>query len=174
MIENKEKQWLKEFQSFVQSNDSPSMETSRAIFSHVRLDLHPPFTHVLLKLGAIQLFAGALTLLFCPQLGVGPFLSQDGLMILFMQFGAAACAAACGAIFLGIGTCLASLFLRPEELRTLRQRQLVGIPLMSVVSLMLLMLAGASGSAILYLVWLIGAILGGEIAARVVYRVRLA
>ena len=96
-----EKEWFKEFLSFLGGEALPPSSISQAVQSRVHTDLNPAFSKVLMKLGSIQLFVGAMTLLFCPQLGVGPLFGEHGLMYLFMNFGPVVCTAACGAIFFG-------------------------------------------------------------------------
>jgi hypothetical protein len=167
-----EQEWLREFQSFLTTDHAPPESISRPLVAHIRSRLNPSFWSVLVKLGILQLSLGALTLLVCPQLGVGPAFGEHGLMYLFMHFGPIVCTAACGALFFGLSLFLGLLLIRPEEFRVVGRRRLVHIPVLSSVSLMLLMLVGASGTLLFYSAWWIGAVLAGEIGAEAAARTR--
>lgn len=162
-----EKEWFKEFQSFLSAEAVPPSSISKAVSHRVHADLNPAFWTVLVKLGVIQLTVGAFTLLFCPQLGVGPVFGEHGLMYLFMHFGPVVCTAACGAIFFGLSLLFGLLLIRPEEFRVARKQRLVHIPALSAVSLMLLMVAGAEETLLFYAVWFFSAILSGEVSSHI-------
>ncbi len=172
--ENHDQEIFKEFQDFLKSNTIPPNSVSQSLFSRISLDLNPSFWLVFLKLGTIQLTVGAFSLLFCPQLGVGPFFGEYGLMYVFMRFGAVACTAACAAIFFGLSMLLGLLLIRPEEFRVARQIQLIHIPALSTVSLMLLMMVGGDGTLLFYSVWFFGALLGGKLSTQLVVHTRQA
>lgn len=173
MSKKTEKEWFKDFQSFIQGGEAPPAAISAALLARIHHDLNPPYFKVFAKLAVIQLLAGAVTLIFCPQLGIGPLLGEHGLMILFMRFGPVVCAGLCGALFFGVSLLLATYLLRPQELRRMRQKHLLGIPILSGVSLMLLMILGASGTPLIYAGWLLGAILGGEVSTYAISSARL-
>jgi hypothetical protein len=69
-----------------------------------------------IKALALHLFSGALTLLVCPQFGMGPLYGEHGLMGVFMQLGPIGCALSCGAFFMLGGVLLAPLIFQRGEL----------------------------------------------------------
>lgn len=91
-----------------------------------------------------------------------------------MNFGPVVCTAACGLIVFGLSILTGLLLIRPEELRVVRKHRLLAIPLLSAISLMLLMVVGADGTFLFYSVWFLGALAGGVISSLVATRARLA
>ena len=170
--DNNKEQWLREFRRFLAGNETPPAHVFEGLRDRVRTDLNPVFWSVVLKLAVIQLSVGAGTLLFCPQLGVGPVLGDYGLMYLFMHFGPLVCTAACGAFFFGLSMLFGLLLLRPEEFRVVRERRLIHLPMLCTLSLMMLMALGASGTLVFYMVWLGSALVGGEISSWIATRTR--
>ena len=143
-----------EFQEFLKSTPAfPMAAASRALFSQVRNDLNPSFWRVFRKLALVQTIAGAVTLSFCPQLGVGPLIGGHGLMVLFMPLGRTACAAFCGSFLLGVSLLVAAWVLKPEEIRQARKWQLGHVLLLVSLSFSALMLLGGSGDALSLLAW---------------------
>lgn len=169
---NNDQELFREFRNFLKSGSPPPEGASRSILSRIHSDLNPSYLLVFLKLGAIQLTVGGFTLLFCPQLGVGPVFGEYGLMYLFMRFGPVACTAACSVIFFGLSMLLGLLLIRPEEFRVAKQKQLIHIPVLSTLSLALLMVLGGEGTVVFYSVWFLGALVGGELSTQIATRTR--
>lgn len=136
--------WNDDFKEFLETPaEKPAAPARASLFQTVRQDLNPSSFHVFLKILTLHLFAGSLTLLVCPQFGVGPLGGGHGLMHYFMQLGNAVCALFCGAFFF-IGTALLSfLFLRPEDLKIARRHQLGQFTLLAVLSVAALMWGGS-------------------------------
>ena len=111
---------------------------------------------------AIHFVVGAFTLLFCPQFGVS-LTSGRGLMPYLMKYGESLCMLGCGALFTALSILVASLVLRPEEVRVLKEKELLQLALLSTLSLGALALLGGEFALTFALVWLLGAILGGAI-----------
>jgi hypothetical protein len=154
------KKFEDEFDDFVGDKTAGPAHLARAQFlDRVHNDLNPTMVNVLKKLILIQLGSGLLTLLFCPQLGVG-FTSNMGLMSILMSYGETYCMAGCGALFLGIGSLIAALLLRPEEVRVLRQTQLMQFPILSFLALSVFICFGAPVITVLGLAWLAGSVIG--------------
>src|SRR6185312_8070245 len=113
-----------EFEDFKNTKDiSPPNWVNELIFSRIRRDLNPSGLSVFKKLAFIQLLTGIITLMFCPQLGIGFFKDNMGLMSLLMKFGDNICMAGCGALFLSISALASVIFLRPEEISVLKKNQ---------------------------------------------------
>lgn len=153
--------WVDEFQSFmlVEEQEPPRQVSSRVI-QIVQSSLHPSQWRVFAKLALIHLLVGFLVLLVCPQFGIGLFEGM-GLTSLFMHFGEIVCSIACGALFLGTSMFVSSLFLRPEEIRVMREREFMQLTSLALVSIFVFASLGATVAATLGLTWIIGSILGG-------------
>lgn len=151
----------KEFIEFLSSEPiSPPREISQNIIEKISRDLNPSSLSVFAKVSLIHLIIGSITLLFCPQFGLG-FLSGMGIMHLFMNLGSFGCALLCGSIFLGFSTLTVALILRPEEIRVVRKNNFIQISLLAIFSLLIFMIFGeivVSGHS---MAWLLGGILMG-------------
>ena len=119
--------------------EAPS-QISRLVLDRVRLSLNPPQLLVFRKLLGVHFISAMVTLLFCPQFGVGPLGGGAGLMGFIMKYGYFACAFFCGAIFLGSSAVLSHLVLRREELRVLYRAGLWQFSLLGILSVMIIMI----------------------------------
>lgn len=152
--------WENDFREFLDADSSaPPAVLSDGVVKHVRAELNPSFWKILSKLALIQAASGAVSLLYCPQFGLS-FTSGHGLMHYLMQYGATVCMVGCGALFTGLSLLVASLLLRPEEVRVLRSHRLLQATVISALSLGAFACAGATMVGGLALVWAGGAILG--------------
>jgi hypothetical protein len=131
---------------------------SRRICHRVKRELEPSTSHVLRKILAIHVVVSAVSLLFCPQLGVGRGM---GIMPFFMPFGELTCAAFCGSLFLGLSSLFTVGLLTSAELRRVSRWGGAYIPLLSALSYAALMLLGASPEWPETLAWVAGSSLGG-------------
>ena len=95
-----------------------------------------------------------------------------GLMGLFMRYGEQACMLGCGAVFMTGSALVASLVLRPEEIRKLRRTELLIFPALAVFSLGALFCFGATIAAGLALFWLLGSIAGGLATLELTWLIR--
>lgn len=119
--------------------------------------MNPPWPKLLRKTLWIHLFSSLVTLSLCNQMGVRLFFDGPGLMEYFMNLGFWTCMGLCGAFYMGSTFLLLSLFSDLDERNKFRkQLPVLGIAL-SVLSLSVLVVAGASVSAGIILVWLLGA-----------------
>ncbi|HEY8278466.1 MAG TPA: hypothetical protein VIH99_02505 [Bdellovibrionota bacterium] len=150
-----------ELQEFLEAERlSPPVVLSEAVRSKIFVKLQPPFWQVLGKLAFIQTLAGALSLAYCPQFGMA-FSRSHGLMHYLMQYGKSVCMLGCGALFVGVSLLAASLVLRPEEVRALRERRLLQITATVGLSLGAFVCFGAEVMEAMTLAWALGATLGG-------------
>lgn len=170
-----------EFQAFLATEEVlPSPGVSRRIIGHIRSELNPSFLRVFAKLCLIHLFTGGLTLLVCPQFGIGPLGGGHGLLGSFLHHhGIWVCAMTCGALFLGTTAILSALLLKQEEVKVVYRTQLWQFSLLATLSISLLMLAGKLVrievphlSPEYIALWLLAAILGSQIFYQVSYRIR--
>lgn len=169
------KAWLRDFEDFVKSPEHvPPTELSNRFLAVIRRKLDPPTSLVFTKAIAIQGITAFILLLFCPQLGVGPLLGHDIIMDLFMHFGSIACSAFCGALFLGSGTMVLCLFLKSEELRVAYKNRIIGVPLLTALSLSGLMVVGGEADQWAYIYWSLGATIGSYLMLSTGTKLRLA
>jgi hypothetical protein len=116
-------EWIEEFQEFMGAEQAQVPKAvSDSILARVHNDLNLSSWLVFAKVSAIHAVMGFITLLFCPQFGLG-FTDGMGLMALFMRFGDQACMVGCGAVFMGGSLLTASLVLRNEEIRVIRKTE---------------------------------------------------
>ncbi len=153
---------LNEFDEF-QNTDSlaPPAGVSGQIFLKVRTDLNPRAGAVFLKLAGIHAVVGGITLLFCPQFNVNPLFGGIGLMSLFMRYGERVCMMGCGSVFMGGSLLVASLVLRPEEVRVIRRTEVLQMGLLALLSVGAFICADSSVIGGLALFWVLGSIFGG-------------
>ena len=155
------KEWVDDFNEFLNSDAiAPIEKSTKAIFSHVIADLNPPEWYVFSKLALVQAVVGAITLMFCPQFGIGLF-SDLGLMSLFMHYGETACMLGCGGVFLGSGALVSSIILKPQEIKVIRRNRMLQLALLGTISLGVFICLGASIAFALGAAWLVGSTLGG-------------
>lgn len=124
MPENSNKQ--KEFLDFLRAEErEPPPEVAQAVRSRLSRRLKWERPLVLGKFCSSHLLIAALTLSFCPQFGLGPFLSPGssghGISHHFMQIGPWACAIFCAFVFFASGLFVSKLILKRNEARRLAQ-----------------------------------------------------
>lgn len=155
--------WEKEFIEFasIEPVEAPAM-VSAAVLKQVSDDLHPSAIKVFSKTALIHTLVGLTTLLFCPQFGLS-FTSSMGLMPYLMKYGESVCMLGCGAFFTGISLLVVSLVLRPEEVRALKERQVLQLAFLSTLSLGAFVCLGGEVVLSLGLAWALGAIVGGAL-----------
>jgi hypothetical protein len=144
MEKDKEKQMREEFEEFMSCCDVAPARCCSTTCECVKQALHPKFWLVFKKLSIVQLFAGSVTLLFCPQFGIGPLGGGHGLMHTFMELGPIFCALACGGFFFGVSAIVASVFLTREERGVAVRTGLGQFGLLGVASMAALMLVSTS------------------------------
>jgi hypothetical protein len=167
--QNQKQSVSRDFSEFLALSGSEGLERPRAdLMNQVRRDLSPGFVHIAVRLGAIHGIAGSISLLFCPQFGVGPLGGGDGLMGFFMRFGDLACAMGCGSFFMGLTAVAAHLVLNPDEKRALRAQGWLQYLWLVALSWGLLMWLGEGPLATLEYIlgWSLAAIGVGVLASR--------
>ncbi len=167
-------EWLKEYQEFMNS-DTTSVpdELTKNIFSKMTLLLKPNAWMIFLKIIAIHLVIGTLSLGICHQFGLNPFHTESSLADWFMQIGGHGfCMIACGILFLGFSLSAAGFFLTIEEIKVLRNTQFLQTLALSIFSLGLLAAVGAELALTITGLWLFGTFLGGFLATEVIWQIR--
>lgn len=149
-----------EFAEFMSAPEvAPPRMISDQILGKVHADLNPSASWMFSKVGLIHLITGLLTLVVCPQFGIG---WTDLSFRFFDHLGghhSTLCTLTCGAIFLGSGSFVTSWFLRPEELRVGQRLKYIHYPLYALFSLgLFLTLSTYHQSVIQNVVWLLGGV----------------
>lgn len=173
MIKNKSQEFEKEFSEFLSHDVAPTTSAAFAqnMLDQIHTQMNPPTLNVFAKLSFVQLLAGFVTLLFCPQFGI-ELTSSMGLMPYLMKYGEAACMLGCGAFFTGTSLFATSLLLRTEEIRVLKQNQNLQLLMLSGLSLGVLICFGAEVIASLGLIWIFGSLIGGILSLELGWKLR--
>lgn len=163
MAENKKLSWERDFTEFlaIKPAQIPN-EISQQVIDQIHLELHPSAFTVFGKILIIQFAVGLVTLLFCPQFGVS-LTSNNGIMTYLMKYGESVCMLGCGAVFTALSFFVASFALKPEEVRTLKQHEVLQLVSLAVLSLGAFIYIGDEIVLTLGLIWLFGAVIGGVV-----------
>jgi hypothetical protein len=123
---------------------SRSETVPESIYARVRADLEgrmkPGFVRVVLEVLKTQIILGTLTLLVCPQFGIGPLGGGDGLMGWVESYGHLVCGAYCGSIFVGLNVLYARFFLSLDFRNAIRTEPLLPFAALGVISFLLILL----------------------------------
>jgi hypothetical protein len=155
--------WEREFTDYlaVEPADVPDL-ISEQLLVRIHSDLNPSAISVFTKAVIIQLFVGLVTLLFCPQFGIS-LTSSYGIMPYLMKYGESVCMLGCGALFTSVSFFIASFVLRPEEVRALKQHEVLHLISIATLFLFALIYFGGEVALTLGLVWMLGAVVGGAL-----------
>ncbi|MBI4924421.1 MAG: hypothetical protein HY843_00740 [Bdellovibrio sp.] len=166
--------WVKDFDVFLNTTPvTPPLALSSRVLLQIQNKLNPAFSLVLTKLFLLHLVAGSMTLVFCPQFGIGFSNNAFNVMHFLTKFGEHVCMFGCGVFFVSLSALLAALSLKPEELRVLKR--FPGLPFLitALVSTGLLLCFGAEitfGS--IFLIWLLGVVTGGTTTLEIGWALR--
>lgn len=126
----------RQFDEFLLSGElNPPESLTRRIFAHVRRNLNPSPWMIFSKLSVLHLMSSLVNLSICPQFGIRLLGDGMGLMHYFMSLGLYGCMLACGAFFMGTSALVAGIFLKREELRTLRKHQVLQVSALILLSM---------------------------------------
>ena len=156
--------WNNEFIEFAEAKSASIPEhITKKILGKIQSDLNPGAFTVFTKMAFIHSAVGAATLLACPQFGIS-FTNGHGLMHYLMQYGDGVCMLGCGAFFTAFSLLIASLILKPEEVRAFKGNQILQMTSLSTYSLVIFLFLGGEVVLTLGLIWILGAILGGALS----------
>lgn len=169
------KVWLKEYESFLQANESVPRDLSEKVHSRIGELLNPSAWLVFTKLLGIHLVVGFFSLSICHQFDMNPFNTSRSLADWFMSVGGHSfCMIGCGVLFLSLSVLAAGYFLSLEETKALRRTGFPQTFALSTVSLALFAIFGAELALTFAGLWLLGALIGGFIATEAVWKVKYA
>lgn len=132
----------REFQKFLKSYEAPRQDLDLRVLAEAHKQSAKERAAVVTKALLIHAGAGLATLAVCPQFGWSPFDAPERLPHLFMSYGVWACGLFCGAVFMGAGTFIKMLFMRPNELKTYQRKAWAYSSWFSALFLGTLMLLG--------------------------------
>ena len=163
-----EKEWLEDFKDFVATKEIAVPEdVSRRILSRVHRDLNPSSWLVFLKLLGIHSVVGTLSLAICDQFGMSPFNTNFSLTQYFMKFGHSFCMMLCGFLFLGLTGVFCQTVLRQEEFLVLKKNAVIQVFFISALSLVSFVAFGREFVFGAFLLWILGALIGGIASIRI-------
>lgn len=164
---------LKEFDEFKGSDGiAPSTSVTQAVFAQVHRDLNPSAWKIFGKLSLIHCCVGAVTLSICPQFGIRILGNGMGLMTQFMRFGDYGCSVACGSFFMGMSVLVATFLLRSEEIKVLKQNQLLEFGALTLLSIGAFLMFHAEILVGFAVAWFLGTILGGSFTFEIARLIR--
>jgi hypothetical protein len=102
-----------DFKEFLEGNNEVPNHVSKNTLEHVSISLRPQ--KLLFKFYVLNIAGAMLTLIICPQYGIGPFGGEFGLIQKIMELGPIWCGIFCSSLFFAGGCVLSSLFLNRNQ-----------------------------------------------------------
>lgn len=146
---------------------------TQKVMEYAEIELHPKKTilrfYLTLTLGAL------VTLLVCPQFGIGPIGGGHGISHWVMPYGAFACGAFCAALFVSFGTICGALTLTRAQWHWVwKHHFFIVVPPVAVLFIALMgvkLLAGVAGmheSGNFYFAWILTSLVTGSMILKTV------
>lgn len=111
---------MSEYNDFLNSpKKSPPAELNSAVHSLVNNDINPNVWSVTFKFLLIHILMSSLTLIICPQFGIGPIGGNNGIVGFIEQYGHIACGLFCGSFFFFGSLVLANFVLSRGQKRVI-------------------------------------------------------
>jgi hypothetical protein len=166
----KKNEWLSELVEF--SKLSPS-KAPAGLLPKLKTQLFPSPFVVFGKIATLHGVVGFLSLAICDQFGLNPFNTNQSLTAWFMSLGSHnVCMVLCGMFFMATTYLLANLFLRFEELESIKRNERLQLCVICLTSLAIFAFFGANLGASIVALWLFGAFGGGLLSIELSYRLR--
>ena len=166
------KKWATDFQEFINSNEArPPANLSSSIKENVHKWLHPSQVLVFSKLFAIHFAMSLVTLSLCPQFGIG-FSNSSLIFSFFSSLGYVACMSLCGAFFVLFSLLIASLILKPEEVRAIRSHRFGQLISIGMLSTGFLIFFGAELTLLTWGSWFLGLFVSGILSLELGWKLR--
>ncbi|AZZ37295.1 hypothetical protein CIK05_11015 [Bdellovibrio sp. qaytius] len=165
-MKNNNMDWLQEYEEFLNADKTPIPESvNRRILANLYKLVNPSPIIIFFKILGIHSVISFLSLSICHQFGLNPFNTERSLDSWMMSAGGHnACMVGCGVLFVGASLFLSGYFLSIEEVTALKRTKVLQTISLAVISLSLLIAAGAQVALTIGLLWFIGALIGGMIA----------
>jgi hypothetical protein len=132
----KEDQVKSEFDAFVRDPGlNPPAGVSARVKMKIEESLQPALSTAVTQVFGLHAVSASVTLLVCPQFGIGSFGGGKGLMGFVEAYGHVVCGLFCGAFFMSLTAVLAPFWLSSPVRRVLSRNPLALAGLMSLSSL---------------------------------------
>ncbi len=168
-------EWLNDYKTFLSSNqDHVPIDLNTKLFVKMEKLINPPAWIVFLKIMAIHLVTGFLSLSVCHQFGLNPFNTEKSLSDWFMNVGGHHfCMLGCGILFVAVSIFAAGLFLTLEEVKSLKRTEFLQNLALGLISLGFFAAFGAELALGFGSLWLLGGLIGGFFATSLTWKIRL-
>lgn len=144
--------------SLIESNIPKDIEKN--VLTIIESQMNPSQSIILLKLFAIHLLMGTLTLLFCPQFSFSLTGNDQFYLFLHQLLGHEGCMIACGVIFMTPGALVASWVLGLDEMNAIKKSIYLHIMAITSFALVAFIMIDAQVYKDIAILWVIGALLG--------------
>lgn len=150
---------------FLTSHEEPPHQLTAYVRRDINLELQKKT--IIAKFLGLQTLGAAISLVLCPQFGIG-LIEGHGIVHFFQMLGDAACAAFCGSLFLLAGSLTSSLGMKSEEIFWIWKRYRLRLIFAPAFLWSLLMLFNAwlnlNPESIRYnIVWLLSAVIAQQL-----------
>lgn len=170
-----EHEMLDEFAEFVQAEPvAPSNDIDERVTRMVANDLMPAPMKVYSKFALIETFSGLLTLIICPQFGLGFNRHNELLHSLHSMTTPAMFYLFCGLFFVILGAGVSGLVLNHNEIRTVGDYKFLFFAAYSTLAYLILVTLGTEVFVLSSVVWILGAFVGNILGFEVIIRLRRA
>lgn len=169
-------EWLNEYQDFLNSeNVQVPKEVDSSLMLKMQPLINPSARIVFLKILAVHLVTGFLSLAVCHQFGLNPFNTNYSLADWFMKVGGhSICMIGCGITFVSVSLFAAGYFLTIEEVKALKRTEFLQNLTLGLFSLGLFAAVGAELAVGMAGLWLLGSLIGGFFATLAVSKIKIA
>jgi hypothetical protein len=165
---------LNEYQDFLnQDMASVPNELKVNVFTKVKRLLKPNAWLVFLKLLGIHAVTGYLSLSVCHQFGINPFNTDSSLADWFMKIGGHnICMLGCGITFVSVSILTAGYLFTTEEVRAIKQNDLLQNLSLGIISLGVFAAFGAELALSMAGLWLVGSLAGGLVSMAAIFKIK--
>jgi hypothetical protein len=150
----------------------PPKQLDESVRRRVAADLRPAPWKIFVRLAAIQVAAGLVTLALCPQFGLGFGGGNELLHDLHITTSPAVFHLLCGVLFVIFGAALGGLVLTRQQIRAIRSTRYGYFAVYSVLAYLALVTLGPEVFVFGSLLWLVGAMLGNVLGYGAAIRLR--
>ncbi len=155
----------KDFNDFLKNEEiMPPKALDDLIIQKVESDFGPSHSVVFIKLLFVQAFVGFLSLLLCPQFELSLTNNYELFHFFHHNLGTYWCMAACGTVFIGSGSIVASIILSKQERAKILSSRLLYHMAITGIAISFFLIFGTRIYIDLIAFWAIGAIVSGVVS----------
>ena len=168
-----ESELMHEFAEFVDAKPvAPLKSTDATILEMVGKDLRPALWKTFSKVTLVEVAAGLVTLIICPQFGVGFGHHNQLLHTLHLATHPVLFYIICGLFFVVAGGALSGIVLSRDEIRSVTTARYPYFTAYAVMMYVVLVAFGAEVFVASSLTWMLGALLGNILSFEAMIRLR--